>query len=223
MNSIYDIRIEVQAYNLFVAEVEILYDEDVQDPTADDDYYQVTYCSSVSQFDKAAQDTFPGEIHSTVNKLVGGEVVMIEGEAYLGIGAYRHGLTKLCLCGTKTFPDMQWDYSPLVGWVKLSKELVEHIGNSSEADLRAAAKSCLSEYEAYLNGECYVYHVTIKEFAENGWERELTDEWCGGFLADMEGCQEAALDTARGLLKVFAPPGRVDEVIPETAKWEDYE
>lgn len=118
---------------------------------------------------------------------------------YYGFSMYEHSGRALAFCNSpraRNFPDQQWDVTPLVGWIKITKKLREDWGIGDDAALaKRNAECCLKEWEAYLNGEGYGYAVTVTDNEGN----EIDGDSCFGYY-DMYAAKSDAEAMARDML-----------------------
>lgn len=100
---------------------------------------------------------------------------------YYGFSMYEHSGRALAFCNSpraRNFPDQQWDVTPLVGWIKITKKLREDWGVRGDAELAESnAQSCLDEWESYLNGNGCGYIVTVTDLEG----KEIEEDSCWGY------------------------------------------
>jgi hypothetical protein len=197
--------IKVEFEGGYSALIKIEHDEDCENPN-DLGQETVFNASRGSDLVREAEKTFGDGFEGVLERLANGDVVEFDGAVYVGFEEYRHSGSAFALCSnTGYFPDRQWDVIDLAGWVKWEERdlkgwLIVDEGLDRDG-LIQAAKGSLNAWQAYVNGACYGYTVSIVHTLVDGYSKEVSSDSCWGFLGDFDGCRDEAGRTARALFE----------------------
>lgn len=127
-----------------------------------------------------AMDLFGERAPERVKACLRGEVLSIRYNRKIyfvtGLERYRHSGDVLAICGQGSFPDRQWDVSPIVGFVLVSKS---EAFKKSERDclkkVQEIMESAISEMNTFLEGDVWVLTAVRTDSSGN----ELATESIG--------------------------------------------
>ena len=185
-------KCEMEMKDGAIVTVELSYDEDAQDYLVRElpESQGIYVFDDGNSFWNGARKIFGDNVQTTtLDRLIRGEVLEVKKRRkvlhyVVGIERYRHSGDVLAVCGMGSFPDRQWDVSPLVGFVVLDAE-----DGATKENALERAEAGLEHTNLLLRGEVWFADIAV---TKNG---ETKEEALGGIAGTTDEAVSVALDS----------------------------